>query len=94
MEGDPYREKPKEESVMAYIITIWIVLLVVNGIAASKFESIAKMKGHEGYFWWCFWLGVIGWAMVIALPDRKNIVDQKEIVGSKEIENTDALPEL
>lgn len=29
-------------------------------------------KGHSNrkYFWWCFWLGFVGWAMVIALPDR------------------------
>ena len=55
---------------MLYIILIWIVFLVIGMFAAQKFESIANMKGHEGYFWWCFWLGFVGWAMVIALPDR------------------------
>ena len=47
---------------MLYIILIWIVFLVIGMFAAQKFESIANMKGHEGYFWWCFWLGAIGWA--------------------------------
>ena len=47
-----------------------IAVLIVYGIAASKFEKIAVMKGHSGYFWYCFFLGIAGWLMVIALPDR------------------------
>lgn len=54
---------------MVYAIVGCIIGLVISAIAAAKFESIANMKGHFGYFWWCFWLGAIGWAMVIALPD-------------------------
>lgn len=60
---------------MGYIImlelAIIVVVIVVVALVAYKFESIAEMKGHEGYFWWCFWLGPVGWAMVIALPDRR-----------------------
>lgn len=47
-----------------------IVGLFIAVIAADKFDKIAQMKGHQGYFWWCFWLGIIGWIMVAALPDR------------------------
>lgn len=50
-----------------------VIYLVVNWQSATKFQEIAKMKGHydDVYFWWCFWLGLYGWAMVIALPDRR-----------------------
>ena len=52
-------------------ILMIILMIVVHALAASKFEKIANMKGHQGYFWWCFCLGMVGWAMIIALPDRK-----------------------
>jgi len=55
---------------MEYIIVVCAILLAISAVVASKFEKIAEMKGHSGYFWWCFWLGAIGWTMVIALPDR------------------------
>ena len=62
--------KSEEEVEMGYLVVGGIVL-VISGIVASKFDEIADMKGHSGYFWWCFILGAIGWAMVIALPDRR-----------------------
>ena len=62
---------------MAYAILILFVAsmaLMVNWAAAKRFQEIADMKGHNGedYFWWCFWLGLCGWAMVMAQPDRRN----------------------
>lgn len=46
-----------------------MIVLIVN--IAKEFASIAEKKGHNGkrYFWWTFWLGVVGMLMVIALPD-------------------------
>ncbi len=88
---------------MEYITIVLIVYLLICGAAASKFGSIAEMKGHEGYFGWCFWLGPIGWAMVIALPDRKKeSPDYSELIASMmnqqraslPAENDDSLPEL
>ena len=62
----------KEEKYMiAGIVIGCIVMLIVYGAAASAFEQIANEKGHEGYFWWCFLCGIVGWLMVAALPDRK-----------------------
>lgn len=49
-------------------ILIAIVVLVIDYIIANKFEKIANMKGHSGYFWWCFLLGFVGYIMVAALP--------------------------
>ena len=63
-----------------------IIVIVIEGFVAFKFEEIAKMKGHKEYFWWCFWLGPVGWMMVIALPDRNGS-------WSKE-QSEDSLPEL
>lgn len=75
--------------LMLILILIPVVVLVINWFAAKRFDEIAQMKGHppKKYFWWCFWLGMTGWAMVIALPDR----------GAPQKANrfdTDELPEL
>ena len=79
------------ENIWGYII-IWLVIyLGINAFVAIKFESIANMKGHTSadmighteYFWWCFWLGAIGWAMVIALPDRNQQVPIRPRVPGK-----------
>ncbi len=52
---------------------LWIVIAVIlDVIVALKFDRIAGMKGHTGYFLWCFLFGPAGWAMVIALPDRND----------------------
>lgn len=43
---------------------------VISYFVAKEFQSIAIDKGYreEKYFWWSFFLGPAGWAMVIALP--------------------------
>lgn len=57
-----------------YIVLIFIgaiALLVCDFVIASKFDSIAKLKGHsENYFAYCFFFGIVGWLMVVALPDK------------------------
>lgn len=70
-------------------ILVFVVMLVIDWFAAKQFHEIAKMKGHpqKKYFWWCFWIGMIGWPMVIALPDRGGAQAQKT-------SNIDELPEL
>lgn len=49
------------------ILLIWIDYLVSN-----EFYLAAQAKGYarKKYFWICFLLGVIGYLLVIALPDR------------------------
>ena len=59
------------EIFLLILAILWVIYFVIAVKVSEKFESIAEMKGHNGYFWWCFWLGPVGWAMVIALPDRK-----------------------
>ena len=50
-------------------LAIWIIYLV-----AKEFYKVAQAKGHpqKKYFWMCFLLGVVGYLLVIALPDRGN----------------------
>ena len=47
-------------------------LIVVNYIIARKFEAVAEMKGYQNIhaFALCFWLGMIGYVYVAALPTR------------------------
>ncbi len=53
------------------ILLIIIVAFIIDIVAALQFRDIAELKGHDGspYFWFCLFLAVAGWAMVIALPD-------------------------
>ena len=48
-------------------VFFWIDYLIAN-----LFYKIACQKGHQDrkYFHFCFWLGIIGYIMVAALPDR------------------------
>jgi formate-dependent nitrite reductase membrane component NrfD len=69
-----------------WILLFVIIFFVIDINVSVKFEEIAKEKGHQGYFWWCFWLGIIGYCMVIALPDRNP--------AEKETQTIDELPDL
>lgn len=54
-----------------FIILIPVVL-VIQYIVAKKFELIAFEKGYDKSvhsFAMCFWLGIVGYLYVIALPD-------------------------
>ena len=61
--------------------------LVVSWFAAKEFYKIAEDKGYHGqkYFWWAFLLPLVGYLMIVAMPDRGG--EQRAIVN-------DDLPEL
>ena len=57
-----------------FIIALLIVggFIFVNYVIAIKFTEIASAKGHGKEvhaFAMCFWLGIIGYLYVIALPN-------------------------
>ena len=56
-------------SLVVAIVAIWIAWLI-----AKEFYAAANVKGYyeEKYLWICFFLGVIGYLLVVALPDRGN----------------------
>ena len=55
-----------------------IVGLCLNWLIASEFYAVVEKKGYEDrkYFWYCFFFGVVGYLLVIALPDR----DKRHVV--------------
>lgn len=49
-----------------------VICLLINYFVAKKFEAIAFQKGYDSSissFAMCFWLGIIGYLYVIALPN-------------------------
>jgi hypothetical protein len=84
---------------MEVLLIVLAVIIVLQLIVAVQFKEIAEMKGHEGYFWWCFLFGPAGWAMVIALPDQKKPAEQPStatpVVPAPDVAMpTDELPDL
>lgn len=56
------------------LIVFFEAIIYVNYIVAKKFEEIAIQKGYDSEihsFAMCFWLGIVGYLYVIALPDLK-----------------------
>ena len=63
---------------MGFLIFLGIVIgIVVCFMVASEFAEIANKKGYDGakYFWYTFFLGIIGALMVIALPNRNSNIN-------------------
>lgn len=59
-----------EEYILVYIISV-LVWAFVWGFATKK---VGENKGHDGCFWWGFWLGFIGLIIVLTKPnDRSSI---------------------
>ena len=73
-------------------VYVWIIAvaaaLVLDFFLAREFQRIAISKGWNGkkYFFFAFFLGLIGYLMVVALPDRGSLTE-----GSYESSD---LPEL
>lgn len=55
-------------------LLLGIALICLNYFLAKWFFEAAEAKGWHSrkYFWICFWLGLVGYLLVIALPDRGN----------------------
>ena len=63
-----------EEIVSIFLFTLSFLAagLCIQYIIAKKFEEIAFKKGYDQSihsFAMCFWLGIVGYLYVIALPD-------------------------
>ena len=64
----------------ALVVIIGLVLyIVIAFLLANEFSDVAAMKGHSDrkYFWFCFFFSILGYFLVIALPDRGEKRDKK-----------------
>ena len=54
------------------IIVSVIVCLSINFIIADAFYDSAQEKGYDSkkYFWYSFLFGLVGYLLVISLPDK------------------------
>ena len=71
------------------LTNIIAIIIAIDWFAAKAMYEIAVMKGNpeQKYFWWCFWMAMFGYPMVIALPDRRGAQAQSG-------PSADELPEL
>lgn len=65
-------EESSDFLVIAIILSV-ISLLDIRYIICKEFYAAAVQKGYEGkkYFWYGFFFGLVGYLLVIALPDKK-----------------------
>lgn len=58
----------------SFIMTLFILALalLINWFAAGEFYKIAEDKGYRGkkYFWWAFLAPIVGYLLIVAMPDR------------------------
>ena len=66
-------------SVIFSILISVLIWLVISSLIANQFYEIAKMKGYSERKYWhfCFWLGVPGYLIVIALPTKSKNPDER-----------------
>jgi hypothetical protein len=81
--------------MVAFIVIVSIVIaLVIDYFVSKTFQEIAILKGHseDKYFWFCFFLGVAGYLMVVALPTNATV--PVEASTKIELPVDDDLPEI
>lgn len=64
--------------ILGYIFAL-VIAIALNWYIANCFYDIACVKGftESRYLWVPFWFGIIGYLLVIALPDRKKTEQPK-----------------
>ncbi len=80
------------ELVLGIVLAILGIFVIINYIIAGYFYFAAVDKGYTDgvYFVVPFLFGVIGYLLVIALPNKNNILSQNEndTIKKPEVDNT------
>lgn len=76
-------------NVLTLFLIVPVVLLIL-GMLASEMGDSAESKGHSKrrYFHLCFWLGIVGYLCVLALPDLKAREQRERILALLESSQT------
>jgi hypothetical protein len=87
-------EKTMDDLILFAVIVGVAILLLIDYLVSKTFREIAIMKGHSEikYFWFCFFLGVAGYLMVVALPTNATV--PVEVSTKIELPVDDELPEI
>ena len=77
-------------AIILYLVGL-VILIVINSLIAGEFANIAEEEGFERRRYWhfCFWLGFIGYLIVIALPNRK-LAELSKALADLKIESVDS----
>ena len=80
--------------IILYIF-LGFVFLAINFYLATEFQTVAEAKGYKEtkYQWICFFCGIAGMLLVIALPNKSEASADKQNASKKE-DNIDELPDL
>ncbi len=70
-------------------IILLVVYFLIEYFVAGWFYEVVEAKGYRDrkYFWICFWLGIVGYLLVIALPNRSEVAANKS-AGTEEDKTT------
>jgi magnesium-transporting ATPase (P-type) len=84
----------KEEQTMLWYIVGAIVALVIAIYIAACFSDVAREKGFDGnqYFWLCLLFSIVGYLLVVALPDRKAKTTASQPFSPKPLPRKDVPP--
>ena len=61
------------------VIAICVLIIWINWKISNEFFDVAISKGYSEnkYLWYCFFFGLIGYLLVIALKDNKPTSENK-----------------
>lgn len=68
---------------MVFIAIVFYVFVAL--ILAAEFSKVASEKGYTSkkYYWICLLLGIAGYILVCALPDRGNAASAAPVVSEE-----------
>lgn len=69
------------------IVLALAVVVTVQYVLSVEFYDAAVLKGYKEkkYFWYGFLFGVVGFLLIIALPDRNNTNNSSQPFSADEL---------